>query len=422
METQAIFVIILFLTFIAVVGYWGGKKLYLLVKYGFNPIKVGILHSFTGTMAVSEPPVAKASLMAIDEINMKGGILGRKIRPILANGKSTPEVFAKQAEKLITRYKVSVVFGLWNSHSRKQVKPIFEKYNHLLIYPMAYEGLEQSNSIIYTGGIPNQIIIPAIKWIMETQGKKRFFLIGSDYIGPHTSNAIIKDQINIYNGKIVGEAYVPLGALDFSESIKKIIAAKPDVIINNINGQGNIAFYKELRSQGVTIEDVTIISFNMGDVELQEIKAENAVGDYAVWNYFQAVANETNQHFVREYRARYGDNVAIGDTVEAGYFGVYIWAQAVEKAQTDDVVQVKESIKGQKFRAPCGVVRIDRDNQHTWKSARIAQVRKDGKFHIVWMSEAPIPPIPYPSYRTREEWENYLNGLYIGWGNNWYHK
>jgi len=421
METKAILSIILFSTFIAAIAYWGGRKVYLLFKYGINPIKVGILHSFTGTMAVSERPVAKASLMAIDEINMRGGILGRKVRPILADGKSTPEVFAQQSEKLIMKDKVSVVFGLWNSHSRKLVRPIFEQHNHLLIYPMAYEGLEQSNSIICTGGVPNQIIIPAIKWLMETQGKKSFFLVGSDYIGPHANNAITKDQIEIYNGKIVGEAYVPLNVLDFSEVVGQIAAVKPDVIINNNNGQGNIAFYKELRAQGITPEDVSVISFNMGEVELKEIQAENAVGDYAVWNYFQAVANETNQQFIQDYKERYGDNVAIGDTVEAGYFGVHIWAQAVEKAQTDNVIQVKDSMKGQKFRAPCGMVRIDRNNQHTWKSARIAQVRADGQFHIVWMSDAPIPPVPYPSYRTEAEWEHYLNELYKGWGNSWYH-
>jgi len=381
-------------------------------------IKVGILHSKTGTMAESEQPVIDATLMAIDEINRGEGLLGRKIKPIIIDGCSEGKVFAKAAKKLITQKKVSVIFGCWTSDSRKSVKPIVEEYNHLLVYPLQYEGLEQSRNIIYTGMTPNQQIIPTIKWVYDNLGT-RFFLVGSDYVFPHTANAIIKDQVKALGGEIVGEEYFLLGETDMGEVAGHILDAKPDVIINTINGTTNISFFKSIRSHGIVPSIIPTISFSIAEDELSHFHISEIEGDYAAWSYFESIPSEINQRFIKGYQERYGRTRLTDDPIEAGYLGVHLWAQAVEMAGTDDVTTVTESMKGMKFWAPEGMVKIDPDNQHSWKALRIGKIRENGQFDIVWNSMDPIPPIPYPVYRTKEEWESFLNDLYAKWGGKW---
>lgn len=383
-----------------------------------NPIKVGVLHSLSGTMAISEKSVVDATLLAIQEINQKGGVLGRKIQPIVVDGKSEWPTFAKEAERLITQEKVVTVFGCWTSASRKTVKPVFEKYNHLLIYPVQYEGLEQSPNIVYTGAAPNQQIIPAVKWSFDNLGK-RFFLVGSDYVFPRTANAIIKDQVTALQGQILGEEYILLGSNDVERIIQKIVATKPDVILNTINGDSNVAFFKALRQAGIAPDKIPTISFSIAEEELRSLNAEDMVGDYAVWNYFQSIEDKKNQIFVNNFQRKYGQNRVTADPIEAGYFGVYLWKQAVEKAERDEVNLIREAIKDQSFNAPEGIVYVDTDNQHTWKTVRIGQIKANGQFKIVWNSNKPIRPVPYPISRPKEEWEIFLNQLYQGWNQNW---
>ncbi|MCS5708452.1 urea ABC transporter substrate-binding protein [Candidatus Berkiella cookevillensis] len=381
-------------------------------------IKVGILHSLTGTMAISEKSVVDAMLLAIDDINLKGGVLGRKIKPIIADGCSDADVFAKKAEKLILKDKVSVIFGCWTSDCRKAVKVIVEKHEHLLVYPLQYEGLEESKNIIYCGAIPNQQIIPAIKWVFDNLGK-RFFLVGSDYIFPHTANEIIKDQVKALKGEVVGEEYLPLGSSDASSIVSKILKSNPDVIINTINGSSNVDFFKALRKSNIMPSNIPSMSFSIGAEELKHLNDCDMVGDYAAWSYFQEIPSMINQIFVQKYKEKYGKHRVTDDPIETGYLSVLLWSEAAQEAKTDDTLAVREVMKHQFCYAPEGRVAIDADNQHTARILRIGKIRKDGKFDIVWTSGHLILPSPYPEFRTKQEWDTFLHSLYKKWGNRW---
>ena len=383
-----------------------------------NPIKVGILHSLSGTMAISETPVVDATLLAIDEINSKGGVLGKKIVPVIVDGRSDWPTFALEAEKLIVEEEVSVVFGGWTSASRKTMKPVFEEHNHLLFYPVQYEGLEQSPNIIYTGAAPNQQVIPAIDWALENLGNN-FFLVGSDYVFPRSANEIMKGKIAESNGKIVGEEYVLLGDDDFTQVVNLIEKSHPDVILNTINGDSNVAFFHELRTREITPEIIPTISFSIAEDEIRHLGAEEMQGDYASWNYFQSLDSIKNHEFVDSFKKKFGIHRVTDDPMEAGYIGVYLYAKAVENARTEDPVKVREKLKGLTFDAPGGIVGIDPENQHLTKSVRIGKILSNGQFEIVHSSEEPISPIPYPDYKTKEQWNDFLEKLYNNWDQNW---
>ena len=397
-----------------------------------EPIKVGILHSLTGTMAISEKSVVDAAMMAVEEINQKGGLLGRKIEPVVVDGRSDESTFAKEAERLIRVEKVDVVFGCWTSASRKAVKPVFEKYNHLLFYPVQYEGLEHSLNIIYTGAAPNQQIIPAVKWSFDNLGTK-FFLVGSDYIFPRTANEIIRDHAAMLGAEIVGELYAILGSADFKDIVKKIRQAKPDVILNTINGDSNIAFFNALYESGNFTSDIPVMSFSITEHEIkffgrqtsshngkmQDSVPPQMIGNYASWNYFQSVRTDENDAFVRKFKEKYGADRVLGDPMEAAYFGVYLWAQAVEAAGSSEVGEVRIALKRQSFRAPEGLVHIEAENNHTWKTVRIGKIRADGQFDIVWETKKPVYPSPYPPGRSSVEWDMFSQRLYKSWGGKW---
>ncbi|MEE8059668.1 MAG: urea ABC transporter substrate-binding protein [Pseudomonadales bacterium] len=383
-----------------------------------EPIKVGVLHSLTGTMAISEIAVVDATLMAIEEINHQGGLLGRPIEAIVVDGKSDWPTFEREAERLIQQEQVVVVFGCWTSASRKTVRPVFEQYNHLLFYPVQYEGLESSPNIIYTGAAPNQQLIPAVKWSFDNLGKK-YFLVGSDYIFPRAANAIIKEQIHALKGEVVGEEYLLLGSHKVDEIIAKIVASKPDVLLNTINGDTNVSFFQRLRHAGVTPDTLPTISFSIAEAELVTMSAADMAGDYAAWNYFQSIDSDANQRFVAAFKQRYGDDRVTDDPIEAAYFGVHIWAQVVADIGTADVHEVRNALKGRHFNAPEGRVYIDPKNNHTWKQVRIGKIQANGQFEIVWSSPHPIRPIPFPIYKTRQEWIALLDGWYQSWGKQW---
>lgn len=383
-----------------------------------DPIKVGILHSTSGTMAISEKSVVDATKMAIDEINAQGGLLGRPLQAVFIDGRSDWPYSAKMAEKLINEDKVSVIFGCWTSACRKTVKPVFEKYHHILFYPVQYEGLEQSPNIIYTGAAPNQQIIPAVKWALTNIGK-RVFLVGSDYVFPRTANEIIKDQVKAMGGEVVGEEYLLLGSKDVEGIVKKIVATQPNVILNTINGDSNTAFFQALRKAGITPDKIHTMSFSIAEDELRHLDVNQMVGDYATWNYFESVPGLINKLFVERFKKKYGQDRVTDDPMEAAYFGVYLWANAVKAANTPNVNEVLRMLKGQSYAAPEGAVNIDQYNNHTWKWVRIGKIKPDGQFEIVWSSDKAIEPIPFPTYRTKEEWQAFLMNLYKSWGNSW---
>lgn len=382
------------------------------------PIKVGILFSLSGTMAISEKSVYDAVILAIDEINKSGGINGRIVIPISEDTRSDWPHAAKMAEKLIAQNKVSAVFGCWTSACRKTVKPIFEKYNHLLFYPVQYEGLEASPNIVYTGAAPNQQIIPAVKWAFDHLGK-RFFLVGSDYIFPRIANDLIKKQIQALGGETVGEEYILLGSKDIKPIIDKIKQAQPTVILNTINGDSNVSFFQELAANDIKSTKMPVISFSLAEDELRNIDIKDMIGHYAAWNYFQSIQGETNSQFVQAFKNKYGQNRTTDDPMEAAYISVYLWAQAVREAKSDSVSDVIKFIKRQSFHAPEGNVYIDPINQHTWKIVRIGKINENGQFDIVWSSKKLVQPAPYPLYQTKEEWEKHLKSYYTEWGNKW---
>ncbi|MFZ4816684.1 MAG: urea ABC transporter substrate-binding protein [Phototrophicaceae bacterium] len=395
-----------------------GLGSYLQSNRALEPIKVGVLHSLSGTMAISESPVLDATLLAIEEINAQGGVLGRPLEAVIVDGQSDWEIFAQESARLITQEEVQVVFGCWTSACRKTVRPVFEARNHLLIYPVQYEGLESSPNIIYTGSSPNQQIIPAVRWGMENLGD-RVFLVGSDYVFPRTAHEIMRRQIVSLRGEVVGESYLLLGSTDVGPVIEAIVAAQPDMILNTINGDSNIAFFRALREAGINSAEIPTISFSIAEPELLTLDIQNVVGDYAAWTYFQTIESPENTAFVARFHQRYGTERVISDPMEAAYFGVHLWAQAVETAGTTQPSVVRLALQRQSFNAPGGVVYVDPNTQHTWKTVRIGQIRPDGQFDVVWSSVNPIRPQPYPTYLTQEGWEDFLNGLYLGWGQQW---
>jgi urea transport system substrate-binding protein len=382
------------------------------------PIKVGVLHSLSGAMSISEVAVKDATLLAINEINARGGLLGRQIEPIILDGASDSLTFARLAERLIVQEQVDVVFGCWTSSCRKTVIRVFEQYNHLLFYPVQYEGLETSPNVVYTGAAPNQQIIPAVQWSMDNLGT-RFFLVGSDYVFPHTANAIITDQLTALRGSIAGEMYLPLGSTDVSEVIEQIQLTRPTVILNTINGDTNVAFFSALREAGITSDQIPVMSFSIGENELTSMELADVMGDYAAWNYFQSIETPENSEFIERYQTAYGRDKVTSDPIEAAYIGVYLWAQAVQEAGTPDVNRVRDTVLDQGYNAPSGVVYVDALTRHTWKTVRIGRINLAGQFDIVWSSENPVRPVPYPSSRTRNEWRDFLQGIYTSWGNSW---
>jgi len=310
------------------------------------------------------------------------------------------------------------VFGCWTSACRKTVKPVFEDNDHVLFYPVQYEGLEQSSNIIYTGAAPNQQIIPATKWTIDNIGE-RIYLIGSDYVFPRTAHEIIKTQVVALNGEIVGESYVPLGGKDFSKILRDIEQVKPDVVFNTINGDSNLAFYKQLRKAGITSENLPVMSFSLAEAEVQAIGPELVAGDYAARNYFQTIMSDANKTFVDKYRRRFGRDKVTTAPMEAAYFGVFMWAQAVEESGSVHYRGFKDALLGQTLNAPSGVVYIDPNNQHTWRTVLIGQVRNDGNFDLIWNSGRPVRPVPYPTFRAKSKWEEFLAGLFEGWDGQW---
>ncbi len=361
-------------------------------------IKVGILHSLSGTMAISETTVVDAEMLAIKEINAAGGVLGQQIEPIQEDGASDWPTFAEKAEKLIDQDQVAVVFGCWTSASRKAVLPVFESKDHMLWYPVQYEGQECSKNIFYTGAAPNQQIEPAVDWLLENKGTD-FFLVGSDYVFPRTANTIIKEQLAAKGGNTVGEDYLPLGNTEVTPIITKIKAALPNggVIFNSLNGDSNVAFFKQLQGAGMTPDMYPVMSVSVAEEEVRQIGSEFLVGHLASWNYFQTVESPENEKWVSDFKAEYGDDRVTNDPMEAAYIMVYLWKQAVEAAGTFDIPEVRAAAYGQEFAAPEGPVTMN-PNHHLSKTVRIGEVRDDGLFEILWSTDGPIDPVPWNQY------------------------
>ena len=359
-----------------------------------DTVKVGLLHSLTGSMAISEVSVRDAELLAIEEINAAGGVLGKQIEYVEEDGASDPSTFATKAEKLIVDEEVSTVFGCWTSSSRKAVKQIFEDYNNLLWYPVQYEGMESSPNIMYTGAAPNQQIVPAIEYLAE-QGYKKFFLIGSDYVFPRTANMIATAQIESLGLEVVGEEYAAMDQTEFSSIISKMQSAQPDVIINTLNGTGNVSFFKQMSEKNITADDIMTMSFSIAEEEVSAIGADILKGHLVSWNYYETTDTEENKKFVEAYKNKFGQDRVTSDPAEAAYDAVYLWAAACEKAESFDVDKVKEAAAGLSITAPEGKITINSDNQHISKKVRIGEISEDGLIYEVWSTDEAVEPDPY---------------------------
>lgn len=418
MFEQAVYIIALLVIalFCLMILYYALKAVY--YRFTHKPIKIGIIHSLSGDMAISERAVADAMLLAVDELNARGGLVGRRIKPIVVDGASNPIVFARKAEHLITKEKVCVIFGCWRSDCRKAVKSVVEKHQHLLIYPVFYEGLEESKYIVYMGLTANQQIIPTIKWAFDNLGKK-FFLVGSDYIYPHTANAIMKDQIRALGGEVMGEQYVVLGSKYVDHITRQISEKNPDVIINTINGDTNVHFFKSLRSMGITSESIPTISFSIGEVELSQMDANLVEGDYAAWSYFQSIPSYMNRLFIENYKAKYGRDKVTSNSIDSGYISVMLWAKSVKEMKTVDTHTIRKSICNQFIYGTSGRVAVDPESNHVAKNLRIGKINKDLQFDIIWSSERVIPASPYPEFRTKQQWQEFTDALYHDWGQQW---
>jgi urea transport system substrate-binding protein len=364
------------------------------------PIKVGILHSQTGTMAISEISLRDMELMAIEEINAGGGVLGRPIEPVIEDTRSRfTDLFPKKAAKLLREDKVAAVFGCWTSVSRKAVLPVFEEHNGLLFYPVQYEGNECSRHVIYTGSAPNQQILPAIDWLMGAVGgaRKRFYLLGSDYIYPRTANHIVGKYVEYRGAEVVGIRYTPLGHRDYTEIIDDIAWKQPDVVFSTLNGDTNVYFYQELARRGITAEQLPVVATSVGEDELRGLLSADVQGHLAAWSYFQSIDTPANRAFVERFQGEHGEDRVVSDPMEAAYSQVYLWKLAVEKAGSIDVDRVREAFaSGIEFEAPGGRIKVDPKTYHTYKHFRMGRIRDDRQFSIVYESPKWIEPEPYP--------------------------
>lgn len=364
-----------------------------------DTVTVGILHSVTGTMAISETGSVQAEKLAIKQINEMGGVLGRQIEVIQEDGASDWPTFAEKARKLLVNDKVPAVMGCWTSASRKAVLPVFEQHNGFLYYPTFYEGLEQSANVIYTGQEATQQIIAGLDWVKETKGANTFYLLGSDYIWPRTSNKIARKHIEEFlGGKVVGEEYYPLGHTQFNSVINKIRLRKPDVIYAIVVGGSNVAFYKQLKAAGIdmTAEDPVLLTISVTEDEILGIGGENMEGAYACMKYFQSLDNENNKAFVAAFKEMWGEDIVIGDVTQAAYLGPWLWKAAVEKAGSFDVDKVREAQIGIELdTAPEGYVKVH-ENHHLWSKTRVGLAKADGQYEVVFETAELVEPDPFP--------------------------
>ena len=361
-----------------------------------DSVTVGILHSATGTMAISETGSIEAEKLAISQINAAGGVLGRQIKIIQEDGASDWPTFAEKAKKLLVNDKCAAVFGCWTSASRKAVLPVFEQYNGMLYYPTFYEGLEQSKNVIYTGQEATQQILAGLNWVEKEKKPKSFYLVGSDYIWPRTSNKIARKHIeNVLKQKVVGEDYFPLGHTQFNSVINKIKLKKPDVIFTTVVGGSNVAFYKQLKAAGIDLSKQVLMTISVTEDEIEGIGGDNIAGAYACMKYFQSIDSKANHEFVAAFKKMWGEKTVIGDVSQAAYLGPWLWKFTAEKAGSFDVDKIAAASPGIEFKdAPEGYVKIH-PNHHLWSQTRVGRAKLDGQFDIVYTSEL-IEPNPFP--------------------------
>ena len=361
---------------------------------GPEPVRIGILHSLTGPRARLEAPLVDGARLAAEEENARGGVLGRPIEARVADGASRPEVFSREAGRLLDREGVNALFGCWASHERKAVIRVVEPRRRLLFYPMQYEGMEESPWTIYSGAAPNQQLLPAVDWCLR-QGKRRFFLLGSDTLYSRGALRALRSRASARGGTIVGEVSGAPERIDFPALGRRLRDLRPDVVLNTLDGEGNQLLFAALAAEGLGARQLPVLSFTLGENALRDCHPL-PVGHLSAWNYFQSLDTPENRAFVTAFRARFGPERVVDDPIETSYFQVRAWALAVRRAGSLEPEAVRRALRGLVLEAPEGLVRIDPRNQHTWRVARLGRVRADGQFDLVWASDLPLRPEPGP--------------------------
>ena len=360
-----------------------------------STVKMGILHSLTGTIAIAEKSVVDAEMLAVEEINAAGGVMGHQIEAVIEDGASDWPTFAEKAKKLIGKDKVAAVQGCYTSASRKAVLPVFEKMKGLLYYPTYYEGLEISPNIMYTAQEATQSSIAATEWLVQNKGDT-FYMVGSDYIWPRTTIKLSNMTLKRLGGKSLGETFYPLGHIEWSSAINKIKASKPKVVLNCVVGGSNVAFFKQMKAAGIIDDpDITVLSLAVSEEEVSGIGRENAAGSLTLMGYFQSLDNPANKKFVSAFKAKYGQDRVTGHTLACGYTGVYLWKDACEKAGSFAVQDVIAASSELPIDGPEGSVRFHKDNHHLWKYARVGEFLPDGQVNMIYESDL-IEPDPFP--------------------------
>ncbi len=372
-----------------------------------DTIKVGVLHSLSGTMAISETTLKDTVLMMVDDLNKKGGLLGKKVEAVVVDPASNWPLFAEKARELLSKHKVDVVFGCWTSVSRKSVLPVFEELNGLLFYPVQYEGEESSRNVFYTGAAPNQQAIPAVEYLMSEDGGsvERWVLAGTDYVYPRTTNKILEAFLTSKGvaSEDIMINYTPFGHSDWQTivaDIKKFASAgKKTAVVSTINGDANVPFYKELANQGINADDTPVVAFSVGEEELAGIDTSNLVGHLAAWNYFQSVDSPENEAFIETWHAYIKDTKRVtNDPMEATAIGFNMWTQAVKQAGTANVDAVRQAMYGQAVMSPSGFDIVMNTNHHLSKPVMIGEIQPDGQFEVVWETEGPIKADAWSPY------------------------
>jgi urea transport system substrate-binding protein len=383
------------------------------------PIVVGLIHSQTGPLAISEQSLIDAEVMALEEINARGGVAGRLVRWVVADGRSDPSTFANQARRLIERDRADVLVGGWTAECRKALLAVVEEKRSLLIFPSNFEGIEYSPHVVYAGGSANQVFLPAVRWCFDALKARRFFVVGTEEVWSRCVAELSKDAIRASGGESVGESYQPLAGGDAAALVEAIRAARPDVVLNMMVGDSNLPFYAALRRAGLAPDKLPVLAFNIAEDELRRFPPGDVTGHYSAWDYFQALDRPENVEFVRRFKARFGAERTIGDAMEAAYNGVMIWAQAAEEAGTGEPGAVLAHFDRQSFDAPEGVVTIDPASRVAWRPFHVGKARPDAQFDIVWSLDKPNQPVPYVGTLSKAQWHALLDGLKARWGGRW---
>lgn len=394
-----------------VLTYWQNR--------GRPPIRIGLIHSLSGPLADSEKSLLDVEIMAIEEINAAGGIDGRKVVYSAPDCRSEPSVFASEARRLLDQEKVAALFGCWTSESRKAVIPVLEEANGLLFFPGNFEGMERTTRIIYTGGAANQTVLPALRWAYDSLNARKFFVVGLEEVWSRSASELAKDGIKAAGGQLVGEQFTTPRSPAVGPIVEAIRAARPDVVLNFLFGESNLAFYAAMKSAGLASDKQTIIAFGFAEDESRRFQQVDILNHYAAWNYFQSVERSENKAFIKRFQARFDGNRVIGDPMIAAYNSIKFWARSAGEVGSENIKSLAANLLRQSMDAPDGIVTIDSESQAVWRPFHVGRYAANGQFQIVWSIEKPIRPVLYVGTRTQDQWITFLEDLRSHWQGRW---